>query len=86
MSGGLNQAPPHRVVCALFGMTQAELADRIGVSYVQLNEIVSGRRGITPQRHCDWPRCSAPLPSSGSTASSRWTCTGRPTMSKNSAS
>ncbi len=30
------------------GMTQAELADRIGVSYVRLNEIVSGRRGITP--------------------------------------
>jgi antitoxin HigA-1 len=30
------------------GMTQAELADRIGVSYVRLNEIVNGRRGITP--------------------------------------
>jgi antitoxin HigA-1 len=29
-------------------MTQAELADRIGVSYVRLNEIVNGRRGITP--------------------------------------
>src|SRR5579875_887241 len=30
------------------GMTQAELAHRIGVSYVRLNEIVNGRRGITP--------------------------------------
>jgi addiction module HigA family antidote len=29
-------------------MTQAELAERIGVSYVRLNEIVNGRRGITP--------------------------------------
>jgi addiction module HigA family antidote len=29
-------------------MTQAELADRIGVSYVRLNEIVNGQRGITP--------------------------------------
>jgi len=28
-------------------MTQRELADRIGVSYVRLNEIVNGRRGIT---------------------------------------
>jgi addiction module HigA family antidote len=27
------------------GITQAELADRIGVSYVRLNEIVNGRRG-----------------------------------------
>jgi antitoxin HigA-1 len=30
------------------GMTQTELADRIGVSFVRLNEIVNGRRGITP--------------------------------------
>ena len=30
------------------GMTQAELAGRTGVSYVRLNEIVNGRRGITP--------------------------------------
>jgi addiction module HigA family antidote len=29
-------------------MTQAELADRIGVSYVRLNEIINGRRGISP--------------------------------------
>ena len=30
------------------GMTQAELAERIGISRVRLNEIVNGRRGITP--------------------------------------
>lgn len=30
------------------GMTQAEFAELIGVSYVRLNEIVNGRRGITP--------------------------------------
>jgi addiction module HigA family antidote len=30
------------------GMTQAEFADRIGVSYVRLNEIINGRRGVTP--------------------------------------
>ncbi|MGH3504496.1 MAG: HigA family addiction module antitoxin [Nocardioidaceae bacterium] len=30
------------------GMTQAELAERIGVSYVRLNEIINGRRGVTP--------------------------------------
>jgi antitoxin HigA-1 len=30
------------------GMTQAELAERIGISYVRLNEIINGRRGVTP--------------------------------------
>ena len=30
------------------GITQREFADRIGVSYVRLNEIVNGRRGVTP--------------------------------------
>lgn len=29
-------------------MTQAQLASRIGISYVRLNEIVNGKRGITP--------------------------------------
>ncbi len=29
-------------------MTQTELAERIGVSYVRMNEIVNGRRRITP--------------------------------------
>ena len=30
------------------GITQTEFAERIGVSYVRLNEIVNGRRGVTP--------------------------------------
>ncbi len=30
------------------GLTQADFADRIGASYVRLNEIINGRRGITP--------------------------------------
>ena len=29
-------------------MTQAELARRLGVSYPRLNEIVKGRRSVTP--------------------------------------
>lgn len=30
------------------GMTQRELAERIGVSYVRISEIVNKRRGVTP--------------------------------------
>lgn len=30
------------------GITQAELAKRIGVSYVRVNELVNGKRGVTP--------------------------------------
>ncbi|MFC1559199.1 HigA family addiction module antitoxin [Gemmatimonadota bacterium] len=30
------------------GMTQADLAERIHVSYPRVNEIINGRRGITP--------------------------------------
>lgn len=29
------------------GMTQTELAKRIGVSFVRVNEIVNGKRGVT---------------------------------------
>lgn len=29
-------------------MTQTELADRIHVSYPRVNEIINGRRGVTP--------------------------------------
>jgi addiction module HigA family antidote len=29
-------------------ISQAELAKRIGVSYVRVNELVNGRRGVTP--------------------------------------
>ena len=30
------------------GMTQRELADKINVPYQRVNEIINGRRGITP--------------------------------------
>ncbi len=30
------------------GMTQTELAERIGVSYPRINELVNGKRGVTP--------------------------------------
>jgi addiction module HigA family antidote len=30
------------------GMSQSELAKRIGVSYVRVNELVNGKRGLTP--------------------------------------
>jgi addiction module HigA family antidote len=30
------------------GMTQTELAKRIGVSYPRVNELIHGKRGITP--------------------------------------
>ncbi len=30
------------------GMTQVDLAARIGVSYPRVNEIVKGKRGVTP--------------------------------------
>lgn len=29
-------------------MTQQDLADRIGVSYPRINELVNGKRGVTP--------------------------------------
>ena len=30
------------------GITQTDFAERIGVSYVRLNSIINGRRGVTP--------------------------------------
>jgi addiction module HigA family antidote len=30
------------------GLSQKEVAERLGVSYVRLNELVNGRRGVTP--------------------------------------
>jgi addiction module HigA family antidote len=30
------------------GMTQTELAQRIGVSYPRINELIHGKRGVTP--------------------------------------
>ncbi|WP_456414292.1 HigA family addiction module antitoxin [Oceanithermus profundus] len=31
-----------------YGLTQKELAGRIGVSYPRVNELVHGKRGVTP--------------------------------------
>jgi len=31
-----------------YGLTQKELARRIGVSYPRVNELVHGKRGVTP--------------------------------------
>ena len=31
-----------------YGMTQTDLAERLGISFPRVNEIVNGRRGITP--------------------------------------
>ena len=31
-----------------FNMTQRDLAERIGVSYPRVNELVQGKRGVTP--------------------------------------
>lgn len=48
------RAPTHPGVMLLeeflkpLGMTQTELATRLGVPYPRVNEIVNGKRGITP--------------------------------------
>jgi antitoxin HigA-1 len=36
------------------GIFQSELAIRLGVSFPRLNEIVRGRRSVTPIPHCVW--------------------------------
>jgi len=49
-----NRAPTHPGEMLLeeflkpMGLTQKDLADAIGVPYQRVNEIVNGRRGITP--------------------------------------
>jgi addiction module HigA family antidote len=60
-----NRAPTHpgemlRIeVLNPLGMTQRELAEAIGVPYQRINEIVNGRRGITPSTALRLPRYSA---------------------------
>ncbi len=50
----LNRPPTHPGEILLeefvkpLGLTQVELAGRLGVSYPRLNEIVKGRRSVTP--------------------------------------
>lgn len=49
-----NRPPTHpgEILLAEFlqplGMTQTDLADRLAVSYPRVNEIVHGKRGVTP--------------------------------------
>jgi len=49
-----NRAPTHPGEILLeeflkpYGLTQKELAERIGVSYPRVNELVHGKRGVTP--------------------------------------
>lgn len=49
-----NRAPTHPGEILLeeflvpLGMSQVDLANRIGVSFPRINEIVNGKRGITP--------------------------------------
>jgi antitoxin HigA-1 len=44
--------PPGEILLEEFlrplGMSQVELAERIGVSYPRVNEIIHGKRGVTP--------------------------------------
>ena len=47
-------------------LTQRELATAIHVPFQRVNELVNGRRGITPSTaHCDWGGVSTCLPRSG---------------------
>lgn len=39
------------------GITQAQLAKRMGVSYVRVNELVNGKRGVTPDTALRLSRC-----------------------------
>jgi antitoxin HigA-1 len=49
-----NRAPTHPGEILLhdfvepYGVTQTEVAQRLGISYPRLNEIIKGKRGITP--------------------------------------
>lgn len=49
-----NRPPTHPGVMLLeefltpLGITQAAFAERVGISYVRLNTIVNGHRGVTP--------------------------------------
>jgi len=49
-----NRAPVHPGEVLLeeflkpYGLTQKELAERIGVSYPRVNELAHGKRGVTP--------------------------------------
>jgi addiction module HigA family antidote len=58
-----NRAPIHPGEILLeeflkpLGLTQVDLADRIGVSIVRVNEIVKGKRGVTPDTALRLAKC-----------------------------
>ncbi len=47
------------------GMTQSELAKRIHVSFPRVNEIINGRRGVTPDTALRLSKLLGTTPSSG---------------------
>jgi len=47
------------------GLTQTELADRTGESYPRINELVHGKRDMTPDTALRWNGCLAWRRSSG---------------------
>jgi len=51
------------------GMPQAQVAEKIGVSYPRVNELVHGKRGRTPERAIRLEGSSVWRHSSGSTSS-----------------
>ncbi len=44
------------------GITQTAFAERIGVTYARLNEIVNGRRGVTPDTALRFARALGTTP------------------------
>ncbi len=53
-------------------MSQRQIADAIRVPYQRINEIINGRRGISPGTACAWRNSWAPRRTSGSTCRLRW--------------
>ena len=46
-------------------MTQVELAEKLGVSYPRVNELIHKKRGITPDTALGWSSCLVWRRSSG---------------------
>ena len=63
-----NRAPIHPGEILLeeflkpYGMTQSALAEHIGISFVRVNEIVNGKRGITADTALRLARCFRTTP------------------------
>ena len=57
------------------GLTQRELATKLHVPYQRINELVRGRRGVSPGTALRLAKFLALLPLSGLTFNSAGTCT-----------